>query len=66
MEKPKTILLKTFLIWTMIGMSYSKLNPSNWMSHEKVRSKTLSELTLLGSHDSASITINGKTLNGIK
>lgn len=41
-----------------------KLQPHSWMSHCSVKSKTLSQITLLGSHDSASITLNGKNLNG--
>lgn len=44
------------LIWMMtfaLGKQ-EKIQTEKWMSHRKVQHKTMREITLLGSHDSAS------------
>ena len=52
------------ILLVVVCVSSQGLDLSQWMGLDQVKSKSLSEITLLGSHDSASFSVDGKNVQG--
>lgn len=59
-KKNLTLMLLSFILFSMVRLE--KVNMNQWMSQPQIRNKKLNEITIPGTHDTASYSINGKLI----